>query len=277
MAYGRAVLDHLYGPGGDFRSHSVNPGRVRFLDDHDWLDFGPSFQIGYTIFQIPSGWLGDRFGPRRALTVIVAWWSAFTALTALMFSAGSMIVCRFLFGVGESGAFPIATRSLSNWMLPSERGWAQGATHAGSRLGGALTPIIVAAIIALWGWRAPFLIFALFGVVWGVVWFFYYRDTPEEHASPNEEERELIRTSLNRKVHAGGKPSVPWKRILTNPQMWLLSVMYACYGYSINIYLSWFPKYLVDTHNMDLTTDGHVCQPAADGRCRRGLAGRSGV
>ena len=103
-----------------------------------------AFQLSYALFQIPGGWLGDRFGPRRALAGVVVWWSAFTAATAFTWSAASMIVCRFLFGMGEAGAFPIATRSLSRWMLPSERGWAQGVTHAGSRLGGALTP--------LWPW-----------------------------------------------------------------------------------------------------------------------------
>ena len=115
-----------------------------------------SFQFAYAIFNIPSGWMGDRIGPRRALTLVVVWWSAFTALTAASFNATSMIICRFLFGVGEAGAFPIATRSLSHWMLPAERGWAQGVTHAGSRLGGALTPALVAAIILAWGWRQFF-------------------------------------------------------------------------------------------------------------------------
>ncbi len=213
-----------------------------------------AFQISYTIFNIPSGWLGDRIGPRRALTMIIVWWSAFTAMTALTFSATSMIACRFLFGAGEAGAFPIATRSLSNWLLPTERGWAQGATHAGSRLGGAITPFIVAAIIAVWGWRAPFLIFAMFGLLWGAVWFTYYRDKPDEHAGTNRQEREMIHAALKRK-DSSSKP-VPWRQILTSPQMWLLAGMYACYGYSINIYLTWFPKYLVDTHHMDLTTMG---------------------
>src|SRR5205085_8462704 len=129
-------------------------------------------------------------------TLIVGWWSTFTFLTALTFSATSMIVCQFLFGAGEAGAFPIATRSLSNWLLPKERGWAQGATHAGSRLGGAVTPIIVTTIIVAWGWRAPFLIFSVFGVIWGAVWFLYYRDRPDEHSTTNDAEREMIRTAL---------------------------------------------------------------------------------
>src|SRR6266516_1984683 len=105
-----------------------------------------SFRWGYALFQIPGGWLGDRIGPRRALALIVTWWSLFTSATALTWSALSMAVCRFLFGVGEAGAFPIATRSLSRWMLPDERGWAQGVTHAGSRLAAALTPPLVVAI-----------------------------------------------------------------------------------------------------------------------------------
>src|SRR5947209_17316223 len=78
-----------------------------------------SFRWGYSLFQLPGGWLGDRIGPRRALTIIVTWWSIFTSITAACWNAGSMAVARFLFGVGESGAFPIATRSLSRWMLPS--------------------------------------------------------------------------------------------------------------------------------------------------------------
>ena len=213
-----------------------------------------SFQFAYAIFNIPSGWMGDRIGPRRALTLVVVWWSAFTALTAASFNATSMIICRFLFGVGEAGAFPIATRSLSHWMLPAERGWAQGVTHAGSRLGGALTPALVAAIILAWGWRAPFLIFAVFGVIWGIVWYQYYRDKPDEHASVNQAERDLIRNALKRKPRPN--QDIPWGQILSNQQTWLLSAMYVCYGYSIGIYLSWFPKYLVDTHNMDLAQMG---------------------
>ena len=140
-----------------------------------------SFRWGYALFQIPGGWLGDRIGPRRALALIVTWWSAFTSLTALAWSAASMLVVRFLFGVGEAGAFPIATRSLSRWMLPGERGFAQGVTHAGSRLGAALTPPLVVWIITRYGWRAAFVTFGIMGLVWAAAWLFYYRDTPDEH------------------------------------------------------------------------------------------------
>jgi MFS transporter, ACS family, glucarate transporter len=201
-----------------------------------------AYQLSYALFQIPGGWLGDRFGPRRALPAIVTWWSAFTAATALTWSATSMIVCRFLFGMGEAGAFPIATRSLSRWMLPSERGFAQGITHAGSRLGGALTPIVVVMLIAQYGWRAPFYIFAVIGLVWAAVWYWFYRDSPAEHRMVNAAERELIANALGNT--ATGSKIVPWRQILSARQMWLLSAMYFCYGYDIGIFLTWFPKYL---------------------------------
>src|ERR1700684_3503101 len=115
-----------------------------------------SFRLAYALFQIPGGWLGDRFGARRALTLVVSWWSAFTALTGLAWNAVSMLTIQIFFGMGEAGAFPIATRSLAGWMRPTERGFAQGVTHAGSRLGGAMTPPLVVLIIAKFGWRAAF-------------------------------------------------------------------------------------------------------------------------
>ncbi|MFY9352458.1 MAG: MFS transporter [Sphingobium sp.] len=212
-----------------------------------------SFSIAYALFQIPGGWLGDRFGPRRALTGVVLWWSTFTAATALTWSAGSMMVCRFLFGMGEAGAFPIATRSLSRWMLPSERGWAQGVTHAGARLGGAVTPVFVALLIVQFGWRMPFLAFALIGIGWAALWFWYYRDTPREHASVNAAELEMIEGALG----AGrARVSVPWRHLLSNSQLWLLSAMYFCYAYCINIFLTWFPKYLHDARGFDIALMG---------------------
>ena len=102
-----------------------------------------AFRLSYSLFQIPGGRFGDRIGPRRALAIIVIWWSLFTSLSALAWNTVSLIAIRFLFGVGEAGAFPIATRSLSRWMRRSERGYAQGITHAGSRLGQAFTPPLV--------------------------------------------------------------------------------------------------------------------------------------
>jgi MFS transporter, ACS family, glucarate transporter len=215
-----------------------------------------SFQWAYALFQIPGGWLGDRIGPRRALTLIVSWWSVFTCATVFAWSAGSMALIRFLFGMGEAGAFPIATRSLSRWMLPTERGFAQGATHAGSRLGGAITPALVVLIIARWGWRAAFLCCGALGLIWATVWYWYYRNTPDEHRSVNAGERELIRSSLELSRGTQHAQNVPWKRILLSPQMWILCAMYFCYAYNLAVYLVWFPKYLNDHRGFNLRQMG---------------------
>ena len=210
-----------------------------------------AFRWGYALFQIPGGWLGDRLGPRRALPLIVAWWSLFTCATALTWSASSMMICRFLFGAGEAGAFPIATRSLSRWMLPGERAFAQGLTHGGSRLGAALTPAVVVLLIISYGWRTPFFVFGVLGLVWAVVWHWYYRDVPREHAGVNAAERSLIENSMAAR-RSGIPGPVPWRRILHSPQVWTLSLMYFCYGYCIDVYLDWFPKYLNDHRGFDL-------------------------
>jgi sugar phosphate permease len=214
-----------------------------------------SFRWGYALFQIPGGWLGDRIGPRRALALIVTWWSVFTSATALAWSAKSMAVFRFLFGVGEAGAFPIATRSLSRWMLPAERGFAQGVTHAGSRLGAAITPSIVVMVMVVYGWRVPFFVFGAIGIVWAAFWFWYYRDTPAEHASVNAAERRLIEESLGG-MRSARTRSVPWGRIFRSATLWTLSLMYFCYAYCISVYLDWFPKYLNDRRGFDLKQMG---------------------
>ncbi len=213
-----------------------------------------SFKLSYALFQIPGGWLGDKIGPRRALTMVVTWWSAFTAFTALGWSAASMIAIQFIFGMGEAGAFPIATRSLSRWMRPSERGYAQGLTHAGSRLGGALTRLVVPALIVVYGWRMPFFMFGAIGLLWAATWFFYYRDSPEQHHKVNEAERDLI--------HAGEGPrkpvgtAVPWRLILASPTLWVLCLMYFCYQVGLSVYSDWFPTYLKDYRGFTLAAMG---------------------
>ena len=213
-----------------------------------WITF--AFRMAYALFQIPGGWLGDRFGARRGLALIVTWWSIFTGFTAMAWNGVSMLVIQVFFGLGEAGAFPIATRSLARWMLPTERGFAQGITHAGSRLGAALTPPIVVLIIAKFGWRAAFLVFGVLGLVWSVTWFLYYRDTPEEHKSVNQAERDLIGSGRKRSTE------IPWRKILSHSNLWILAVMYFCYNFNLNVYNDWFPTYLHDSRGMTLAKMG---------------------
>src|SRR4030095_9005925 len=130
-----------------------------------------SFTLAYSLFEVPSGWLGDVIGPRRVLTRIVLWWSAFTMLTGAAQGFRSLVAIRFLFGAGEAGAFPNAVRSFSQWFPVRERGRANGVLFLGSRLGGMLSAPIALLLIARWGWRASFVAFGTLGVVWAAAWW----------------------------------------------------------------------------------------------------------
>ena len=152
-----------------------------------------AFVWAYAMFQVPGGWLGDRFGARTVLTIIVSYWSIMTAATAAAFGATSFIVVRFLFGVGEAGAFPGATRAMQLWYPPQERGFVQGITHSASRLGAAIAPPIVVLITTALGWRSVFYICGAVGIVWAIWWYLAYRDLPEEHRLVNPAELEHIR------------------------------------------------------------------------------------
>jgi sugar phosphate permease len=149
-------------------------------------------------------------------------------------------------------------------MLPSERGAAQGLTHAGARLGGAATSVAVVALIAAFGWRAPFVVFAGVGVAWAALWFWFYRDSPAEHPMVNAAERELIAGALGRGGEARQAP--PWRALLARPQLWILSAMYVCYAFDMGVFLTWFPKYLNDARGFSLAQMGlYASLPLAAG------------
>src|SRR3974390_2276300 len=152
-----------------------------------------AFVWAYALFQVPGGWLSDRWGARGVLAATVTYWSAMTAATAAAFSSLSFIVVRFLFGIGEAGAFPGATRAMQLWYPQSERGLVQGVTHSASRLGAAIAPPLVVLIMTQIGWRAVFLICGAVGLLWSLWWALSYRNLPEEHGLVNRPERGRIR------------------------------------------------------------------------------------
>src|SRR4029077_20827265 len=152
-----------------------------------------AFVWAYAMFQVPGGWLSDKLGARGVLSGIVTYWSIMTAATAGAFNAASFIVVRFLFGVGEAGAFPGATRAMQLWYPRRERGFVQGITHSASRAGAAIAPPIVLLIMINLGWRWAFVICGAVGLLWSLWWSFSYRNLPEDHAMVNPAELEAIR------------------------------------------------------------------------------------
>jgi MFS family permease len=221
-----------------------------------------AFVWSYALFQIPGGWLGDRFGPRRMLTGIVAYWSAMTAFTALASGATSFAAVRFLFGIGEAGAFPVATRAMQLWFPPQERGLVQGVSHSASRLGAAISPPIVVGIVATLGWRWVFYICAAIGILWCVLWYLTYRDMPEEQASVSHDELAYIRgvdeqgRVLPPKVEK--MEFLPWGVLLRSSSLWALMCAYFTSGYCGYIFLSWMPSYLVEYRHFTLIKVGFL-------------------
>jgi len=220
-----------------------------------------AFVWAYAIFQVPGGWLSDRFGARPVLATIVAYWSVMTAATAAATGALSFIVIRFLFGVGEAGAFPGATRAMQLWYPRSERGFVQGITHSASRLGAAIAPPLVVLIMTNLGWRSVFYICGAAGLVWAVWWSISYRNLPEEHGMVNRAELGHIRgideKGQVKEAYIEKKAaSVPWGTLLKSPNMWAIMCAYFTYVYCLWIFLSWLPSYLVDFRHFTLLKVG---------------------
>jgi MFS family permease len=308
-----------------------------------------AFALAYAAFEVPSGWLGDVYGPRRTLMRIVLWWSLFTALTGFIWPFAvnlgvfvltgylCLLLVRFLFGMGEAGAYPNISRAFHNWFPFTERGSAQGAVWMAGRFGGGITPLVVLALVfytpylaerpsapeaasavglgaqpeGTWGtlavvvhgvskvahWRHIFWVFGAMGVAWCIGFYFWFRDRPEQHPAVNAAELAVIRgsstpvgatvppkmvpaTAASEAVTANrdavtteptpllepgpeveadadgpSHSNVPWRRLLTNGNLWVLCIMYWCGAYGWYFNITWLPKYLKEHYHV--TADSH--------------------
>ncbi len=192
------------------------------------------FTISYGLFEIPTGALGDRLGPRRVLTRIVLWWSAFTALTGAMTSYIPLLVTRFLFGAGEAGAFPNASVVVARWFPPSKRATMSGVSLMASQIGGALAPLLVVPIQIRYGWRASFFVFGAVGVVWAVVWYWWFRDSPAEKSGG------IPPAAGSQTTH-----HFPLAAAFRSPSILALLGTAFCYIYVYNFFQTWFHTFLV--------------------------------
>ncbi len=201
------------------------------LSPSQWGWVQSAFILSYGLLQIPMGALGDRFGHRKILAAIVLWWSAFTAFTGMAGGLASLLVIRFMFGIGEAGSSPCSTGVISRWFEKNEVGKAQGYVWAASRMGGALTPFVVIPVMMWAGWRTAFYLLGVLGVVWALVWYWYYRDTPSAVLQKGE-------------GSAPQKVSITWGKLVGAPQFWLLCGMYFFYAFGSWFFFSWFPTFM---------------------------------
>jgi sugar phosphate permease len=218
-----------------------------------------AFTWAYAIGQIPAGWLGDRFGPKRVLTAIMSLWSVTAVMTGTAFGFGSLFGARFSLGLSEAGAFPVASRGMQLWFPRVERGRIQGTTHFFSRFAVAITPFIAGSILLALGWRWIFYIFGSLGVLWAIGFSVFYRNLPDDHKGVNRAELARIRGvnedgSIKEPVRT--QLATPWRTILLSPNMWYISLGYFCFFFGSNFYLTWYPTYLREHLHMSIRSLG---------------------
>src|ERR1700744_1700536 len=205
-----------------------------------------AFAYPYLIFQVIGGWVGDRFGPRRTPTICSLVWAGATVLTGLSTGLVTMFIARLLLGLGEGATFPTATRAMSNWTAANRRGFAQGITHAFSRIGNAVTPPIVTWLMVALSWRWSFIILGVVSFIWAVVWGWYFRDNPRDHAKITTAEVEILPAYVGRKE----TPAVPWAALIA--RMAPVTLVYFCYGWALWLVLTWIPQYFLHNYQMNL-------------------------
>ncbi len=224
-----------------------------------------AFLWGYAVFQIPWGYAGDRYGPRRVLTVSILLWSFGAAAMGIApWIAGAagvsvlwaFVVVRFVTGIGEAAVTPNVMRLIAYWTAVRERGLASGLQITGLGLGGTLTPIFISWTMVHWGWRVSFYLCGALGFLVLLTMRFYATDRPEEHSSVSRAELDQIHFRRDTAPGPRGARTpatcVPWGRMLTSVSVWGLILGYACQGYAFYVYYNWFYLYAVKVRNLPL-------------------------
>lgn len=218
--------------------------RIKTAFDLNNEQFGwvlAAFSLAYALFEIPAGALGDRIGQRAVLLRIVLWWSLFTALTGLTTGLVSLLFVRFLFGMGEAGAFPASSGVISRWLPKSETARGLTAVFLGLSVGSAIAPLIVVPIATAYGWRSTFFFNGFIGLLWVLVCFLWFRDNPSEIKAVSAEEQKFIED--NRRFNKQER-TIKWWQVIKNKNLLTLSLAFFCSQWGNYFFIGWMPVYL---------------------------------
>lgn len=217
-----------------------------------------AFFIGYAGCQIPGGWLADKFGARRVITGALAVWSLFTAFTGMVANITQMLIVRFVFGAGE-GVFPGPVwKIVGTWFSKKDRGTANSCVLTSTTLGPAITPLVVAPLIAAYGWRAVFFILGVLGIVCVYISWRYIVDRPEDFPGISAEEVQLIKEqrAADEAAAAGLEQSIAPKasfwELIQEPRIWVM--FFGVFFLTVPIwgYMTWLPTYLLKVRGLTL-------------------------
>lgn len=203
-----------------------------------------AFAYPYLVFQIIGGWVSDKFGAKRTLIYCGVLWAVATILTGFAGGLTSLLLARLLLGLGEGATFPAATSAMARWIPKENRGFAQGITHAFSRLGNAVAPAAVVFVMVAYGWRESFYICGILSLVWVGLWMIVFTEDPAQH--PRVTAEELAAMPLPKSV----KAKTPWGPLFK--RMMPVTVVYFCYGWTLWLFLSWIPQYFLHSYDMDI-------------------------
>ncbi|HXM95437.1 MAG TPA: MFS transporter [Candidatus Dormibacteraeota bacterium] len=207
-----------------------------------------AFAYPYLIFQIIGGWVSDKFGARLSLTICAIIWGTATSLTGMANGLAAILCARVMLGFGEGATFPTATRAMSDWVPSEKRAFAQGITHSSARLGNALTPPLVAWLIAVVTWRGSFIILGIISLAWAVAWGLYFRDDPGSHSAITVQELQSLPCYAAKQQWT--KKRVPWLSLTR--RMLPVTAVYFCYAWTLWLYLAWIPSFFLQRYGLKL-------------------------
>src|SRR6266436_5847581 len=205
-----------------------------------------AFAYPYALFQLIGGYFGDRFGARLTLGVSGLIVCIATAATGAVGGLASLFAARLALGIGEGATFPTATRAMAAWVPEHNWGFAQGITHSSARIGNAVTPPLIAALVGLVSWRGAFVVLALLSLIWVVVWLWYFRDLP---TAPPLTAEELA--TLPVRSRSDATDPVPWLKLFR--RMLPVTAVDFCYGWTLWLFLSWIPSFFYQNYHQNLT------------------------
>jgi len=204
-----------------------------------------AFAIPYAFFQLIGGWVGDKFGPRLTLSVCCAVVCVTTALTGAAGGFASLFSVRLALGFGQGAALPTATRAMSSWTPTRSWGFAQGITHSFARIGNAVTPALMALLLAYASWRVSFVILGVASMAWFIVWAWYFRNDPYEHPSITEADLDALPQRAK-----GKRPAIPWVRLAR--RILPVTIVDFCYGWTLWLFLTWIPGFFFENYHLNL-------------------------
>ncbi|WP_428542558.1 MFS transporter [Rhodopila sp.] len=213
------------------------------------------FFFGYAAFCFVGGYASDRIGGRNVFAIASVVWSVFCGLTAMVFSFGSLLIVRLIFGMGEGPYGSAANKLVSNWFPRRQQATAVGWANAGTPLGGALAGPIVGFIALAWGWRASFVIIAAIGLCWSAAWMLMVTERPEHNSHVSAAEAAEIAADQDA---ATSGPTVSLGSLLARPAVLATAFAFFGYAYILYFFLSWFPTYLTTARHLSLQSMSFV-------------------